>query len=85
MTKDAWKKLEPKIELAIFVGYIDTPHNYQVYLSMSRMTMVCRDIKFDEEKTMRCSLEREIQLHAIDDLLDPKEEEPQIDVEQPNA
>lgn len=28
VTKDAWKKLELTIELGIFVGYIDTPHNY---------------------------------------------------------
>jgi len=28
VTKDARKKLEPTTELVIFVGYINTPHNY---------------------------------------------------------
>jgi len=36
--------------------------------------MVHRDVKFDEEKTMRCSLEKELQLHANEELLAPKEE-----------
>ena len=52
LTKDARKQLEPIAELGIFVGYTDTPHNYRVYLSTSRMTMVHRDVKFDEEKVM---------------------------------
>jgi len=33
------------------------------------MAVVHRDVKFDEEKSMRCSLERELQLHAYEDLL----------------
>jgi hypothetical protein len=41
-------------------------------------------VKFDEEKAMRCSLERELQLHADEEILAPKEE-PQDDVEQPHA
>jgi len=36
--------------------------------------MVHRDVKFDEEKAMRCSLERELQLHAVYDILASKEE-----------
>eukprot|EP00253_Pinus_taeda_P020075 PITA_20075 len=56
VTKDAWKKLEPTIELGIFVGYIDTPHNYLVYFSTNRMTVVRRDVRFDEEKAMRVPL-----------------------------
>ena len=52
VTKDATKKLEPTLELGIFVGYTDTPQNYQVYLQTSRMTMVRRDVKFDEEKAI---------------------------------
>ena len=31
VTKDSRKNLEPKIEIGIFFGYIDTTHNYQVY------------------------------------------------------
>ena len=60
VTKYAWKKLEPIIELGIFVGYTDTPHNYRVYMPTSWMKLARRDIRFDEEKAMRVSLEREI-------------------------
>jgi len=44
------------------------------------MTIVCRDVTFDEEKAMRCSLERELQLHPYKEILAPKEEH-QDDVE----
>ena len=81
MTKDARKKLEPTAEVGIFVGYTDTPHNYRVYLPEIRKTVVRRDIKFHEEKAMKCSLEREPHLHADEELLVPKDE-PQ-DVDQP--
>jgi len=46
MTKDARKKLEPTIEVGIFLGYTNTPHNYHVYLPNSGKTVVQRDIKF---------------------------------------
>lgn len=46
--------------------------------------MVHRDVKFDEEKAMICSLEREIQLHADAEILAPKEER-QDDLEKPRA
>jgi len=42
--KDAKKKLELTAEVGIFVGYTDTPHNYHVYLTDSRKTVVRRDI-----------------------------------------
>ena len=74
VTKNERKNIELIAELGIFVGYTDTPHNYRVYLPSHRMTMVHRDVKFNEEKAMRCSLEREIQLHADEELLAPKEE-----------
>ena len=83
MTKYARKKLEPTTEVGIFVGYTDTPHNYQVYLSAKMLTVVNRDVKFDEEKAMRLSLEREIDLHVDEELLVPKDEP--HDVEQPQA
>ena len=60
VTKDERKILEPISELGIFVGYNDTPHNYRVYLPSHKMKIVHRDVKFDEEKAMRCSLEREL-------------------------
>jgi len=37
------------------------------------MALVHRDVKFDEEKAMRCSLERDLQLRADEELLAPKE------------
>jgi len=85
VTKDARKKLEPTTELGILVGYSDTPHNYRVYLPTSWRTVVRRDLKFDKQKAMRVSLERELQLQAMEELLVRKEEEPQTDVEQPHA
>ena len=39
-----------------------------------KMTIVHRDVKFDEEKEMRCSLERELQLHVDEEILALKEE-----------
>ena len=71
VTKDAWKNLKPTTELGIFVGYTDTPHSYRVYFPTSRRTMVHRDLKFDEQKAMRVSLERELQLQALEELLIP--------------
>ena len=62
VTKDARKKLELTAEVGIFVGYTDTPHNYHVYFLDSRKTVVRRDVKFQEEKAMKCSLERELNL-----------------------
>lgn len=46
-----------------------------MYLPTSSRTMVSRDLKFDEQKAMRVSLERELKLQAV------KEEEPQTDAE----
>ena len=43
--------------------------------------MVCRDARFDAEKAMCISLQREIEIHANEEILAPKVEEPQIDVE----
>ena len=40
VTKDATKKLEPTSKFRIFVGYIETPHNYRVYLPNSRMNVM---------------------------------------------
>jgi len=49
------------------------------------MTVVRRDARFDEEKAMKVSLEREIELHIDEEILTPKVEEPHIDMEQPHA
>ena len=52
--RDARKKLEPTAEVVIFVGYTDIPHNYRVYFRDSGNTVVQWDIKFQEEKAMKC-------------------------------
>jgi hypothetical protein len=43
------------------------------------MTVMRRDIKFDEGKAMRLSLERELDLHAKEELLVPKDESQDVD------
>jgi hypothetical protein len=40
VTKDSRKKMEPTAEVGIFVGYTETPHNYHVYFSNSKMTVM---------------------------------------------
>jgi hypothetical protein len=79
VNKDARKKLESTTEFGIFVGYTETPHNYCVYLSNSKMTVMRQDIKFDEGKAIRLSLERELDLHAEEELLVPKDESQDVD------
>jgi hypothetical protein len=79
VNKDARKKLEPTAEVWIFLGHTETPHNYCVYFSNSKMTVMRRDIKFDEGKAMQLSLERELELHAEEELLVPKDESQDVD------
>jgi len=85
VTKDPWKKLESTTELGILVGYIDTPHNYQVYFPTSRRTMVHIDLNWNELKSMWICPERELKLQAEEEILVPKEEEPQTDAKQLHA
>ena len=40
VTKDTRKKLEQTNKVGIFVGYIQMPRNYRVYLRNNRMTIV---------------------------------------------
>jgi hypothetical protein len=56
VTKDARKKLEPTAEVGIFVGYTETPHNYRVYLSNSKMIVKRRDINSMRGKPCGCRL-----------------------------
>eukprot|EP00253_Pinus_taeda_P009781 PITA_09781 len=81
VTKDAQKKIEPTTELGILVGYTDTPHKYRVYSPTSRRTVVRRDLMFDEQKGHARSLERDLKLQAVEELMIPKEEERHTDVE----
>jgi hypothetical protein len=50
-----------------------------VYFSNSKMTVMRQDIKFDEGKAMWLSLERELELHAEEELLVPKDESQDVD------
>ena len=50
-------------------------------MSTNQMTVVHREVKFDEENTMQVSLERELEILADDELSYPKVEGPQIDVQ----
>jgi hypothetical protein len=79
VTKNTRKKLEPTAEVGIFLGYTETPHNYLVHFPNSKMIVMQRDIKFDEGKSMQLSLERELDLHAEEELLVPKDESQDVD------
>eukprot|EP00253_Pinus_taeda_P020576 PITA_20576 len=48
------------------------------------MRVVHRDVNFSEVKAMICSLERGLQIHAVEDILAPNEK-PEDDVEHPHA
>jgi len=84
VAKDGWKNLQLTTKLGIFLEYTDTPQNYRVYLLTNKMMVVCRDFRFNEEKAMPVSLERELEIHEDEELLSPNVEEPQIDVENPH-
>jgi len=56
VTMDARKKLELTIEVGIFLGYTDTPHNYRVYLPDSGKIVVRRDIKVQEAQVLHLKL-----------------------------
>jgi hypothetical protein len=79
VTKNARKKMEPTAKVGIFFGYIETPHNYRVYFPTSKITVMQQDIKFDEGKSMQLSLERELDLHAEEELLVPKDKSQDVD------
>jgi len=49
-----------------------------VYIPSLKNNVLRRDVKFDEEKAMRSSLERELSTSLKEELLAPKEE-PQLD------
>lgn len=68
--------------MGIFEGYTKTPHNYPVYFPYLRMEVLKRDVKFDERKAMRCSLERDLQLWHDQEILALKEEFQEV-VEKP--
>ena len=50
-----------------------------MYFPDSQKTVVQRDIKFDEGKSLQLSIEREMDLHAEEELLVPKDESQDVD------
>jgi len=53
------KKLEPAIEKGILVGYNETSKVYKVYIPTHRKTIIRRDVKFEEDRALKMSLEHE--------------------------
>jgi len=62
VSKESRKKLDLTTKLGVFFGYIETPHNYRGYMPSLKMTAVRRYVKFDEDKAMWCSLERDLKI-----------------------
>lgn len=49
VTKESRKKLEPTTKLGVIVSYTKITHNYHLYFPSLRITVVQRNVKFDEE------------------------------------
>ena len=54
-------KLEAIAERGIFVGYDDTSKAFRIYLPAQRKVVVRREVKFEEEKAFRRSLDSEME------------------------
>jgi hypothetical protein len=46
-------KLEATVEKGIFVGYSETSKAYRLYIPALRKTIVTRDVKFEEDSSLR--------------------------------
>ena len=55
------KKLEATGECGIFVGYDDTSKAFWIYFPAQRKVVVRRELKFEEEKAFRRSLDFEME------------------------
>jgi hypothetical protein len=67
------KKLEPTAVKGIFVGYSETSKAYRVYVSALR-TVIRRDVRFEEGRALRKSLEREQTAAKDEEQQAPKQE-----------
>jgi len=56
VSKNSREKLQPIVDLVVFLGRTTIPHNYRVFLPSLRMIVVKRYVNFDKENAMRCSL-----------------------------
>ena len=54
-------KLEATGERGIFVGYNETSKAFRIYLPAQRKIVVRREVKFEEEKAFRRSLDSEME------------------------
>jgi hypothetical protein len=68
------KKLEPTAVKGIFVGYSETTKAYRVYVPALRRTVIRRDVRFEEGKALRKSLEREQSTTEDEEQQAPKQE-----------
>jgi hypothetical protein len=68
------KKLEPTVVKGIFVGYSETTKAYRVYMSALRSTVIKRDVRFEEGRALRKSLEREQTAAEDEEQQAPKQE-----------
>jgi hypothetical protein len=59
VASESRKKLETMTPKGIFVGYSETTKAYRVYMSARRRTMIELDVRFEEGRALRKSLERE--------------------------
>lgn len=80
VSNDRGNKHESTIEMGVFIGYIESPHNYGVYFPLIKVTVVRRDVKFYQEKAMRCSLKRYLSISLEEEILATKED-PQVELQ----
>ena len=57
--KEKRTKLEPMAEKGIFVGYSETSKVFRIYIPSIRKVVLRRDVKFEEQRAFRKSLEFE--------------------------
>lgn len=50
-------KLEPTAEKGIFVDYSETSKAYWIYILLQRKIVVRRDVRFEEERAFRRSID----------------------------
>ena len=56
-------KLEPTAEKGILVGYSETSKGYRIYILEQRKIVVRRDVRFEENRAFRKSMELRDLIH----------------------
>jgi hypothetical protein len=57
-------KLDPTAEKGILVGYSEASKGYRIFVRARKKIIVCRDVQFEEERTLRRS--RDLPAHSKD-------------------